>query len=173
MKRTSFLGFSMVEMLVILAIIVGLAGVVVPIVSQEVQDSRRAAAMDDLNRLATGLNQYIKDTLFYPTGKEGAARYDYLYTNGPLPSTGDFVHGKGIHVEAFLNKPDFGGARWKGPYLQGVTTDPWGHAYVVNVRGFFDAGERAMILSAGPNGVVETSPRASQPGGDDLMLLFD
>ena len=173
MKVNSRRGFSMVELVIILAIIVGLAGVVIPIVSQEVQDAKRANAVADINRIATGLNQYIKDTLFYPTGKHGTAKYHYLFTEGNLPMNNDFASGEGQHIDAFLVTSEFGGPRWKGPYLQGVGSDPWGTAYLINVQGFFNPSERAMILSAGPDNVVSTSPRASQPEGDDLMLLID
>ncbi len=173
MKLKPNLGFSMVEMVILLAIIVGLAGVVVPIVSQEVQDARKANAIADINRIATGLNQYIKDTLFYPTGKKGASTLHYLYTDGSKPANNAYASGEGKHINAVLVSNTYGGARWKGPYLQGVDADPWGNAYIINVQGFFYPGERAMILSAGPDGVINTSLRASQPEGDDLMLLID
>jgi general secretion pathway protein G len=166
-------GFSMVELVIILAIIVGLAGVVVPIVSQEVKDSQKARAIADINRIATGVNQYIKDTLFYPTGNQGSTTFHYLYSEGNIPQNNIFATGEGRHLDEFLGSKNLGGARWKGPYLQSTPIDPWGNAYIINVEGFFNPAERAMILSAGPDGVVNTTPRSVSPAGDDLMLLID
>ncbi|MFH2002370.1 MAG: hypothetical protein ABIK28_22045, partial [Planctomycetota bacterium] len=61
-------GFSMIELVILVAILLGLAGVVIPIVNQEMTDSKVANAVADINRIATSLNQYIKDTLYFPTG---------------------------------------------------------------------------------------------------------
>ena len=166
-------GFSIVELVIIIAIIVGLAGVVVPIVSQEIKDSRRAQAIADINRVATALNQYIKDTLFFPTGKDGSTSFHYLYTDGNMPNNNVFSSGEGCHLGEFLNSDEYGGMRWNGPYLQSVKQDPWENAYIVNVQGFFNTGERAMIISAGPDGAINTSSRSTSPEGDDIMLLID
>jgi general secretion pathway protein G len=166
-------GFSVIELVVVIAIIVGLAGVVVPIVTQEMNDSKKANAIADINRLATALNQYIKDTLFFPTGTHGTTTLHYLYTDGTLPTRNSFTSGEGRHVGEFLCSNIHGGDRWKGPYLDSAACDPWGNAYIVNVQGFYSASERAMIISAGPDGLMETPTASLNPEGDDLMLLID
>jgi general secretion pathway protein G len=173
MKEKESGGFSMIEMVIIIAIIIGLAGVVIPVVSQEVRDSRKAGAIADINRIASALNQYIKDTLFFPTGNQGATTFHYLFSDGRMPKNNVFSSGEGRHINGFLTTNQLGGPRWKGPYLHSVTCDPWGNAYVVNVQGFFDPAERAVILSAGPDGFISTSPRATSPEQDDIMLLID
>lgn len=166
-------GFSAIELIIIIAIFVGLAGVVVPIISQEIQDSKKSHAIADINRIATALNQYIKDTLFFPTGNQGSTTYHYLFTDGAMPQNNIFASGEGVHAAQFLRKGEFGGKRWKGPYLQSIPADPWGNSYIINVQGFFNMGERAVILSAGPDGAVNTQANDSTPGGDDLLLLID
>jgi general secretion pathway protein G len=173
MKERETGGFSMVEMIIIIAIIVGLAGVVIPVVSQEMRDSKKANAVADINRMATALNQYIKDTLYFPTGNQGATSFHFLFTDGKVPKNNHFASGEGRHLDRFLNTNEFGGSRWKGPYLHSVSTDPWDHAYIINVQGFYNPAERAMILSAGPDGYISTSPRATSPENDDIMLLID
>ena len=59
---------------------------------------------------------------------------------------------------------------WKGPYFGSVDADPWGNAYIVNAKNFGVASAPANIVSAGPNGTVETLPDAVQAVGDDIML---
>lgn len=173
MRLKGTTGFSMIEMVIIIAIIVGLAGVVVPIVSQEVKDSKKARAVADINRIATALNQYIKDTLTFPTGKRGSTTLHYLYTDGKLPENNPYASGEGKHIHALLEKDEFSAKGWKGPYLQSVAADPWENAYMINVQGFYDPKERVMIISSGPDGRFDTSPDAATPQNDDLMLLID
>jgi hypothetical protein len=36
-----------------------------------------------------------------------------------------------------------------------------------------DLRESAMVLSAGPDGVVETAAGSVRPGGDDLIQMLD
>jgi hypothetical protein len=43
----------------------------------------------------------------------------------------------------------------------------------VNVEGLVDRRESAMVLSAGPNGIVETAAGAVRPSGDDLIQMLD
>lgn len=68
--------------------------------------------------------------------------------------------------------------RWKGPYLTRVGVDPWGHAYLASVGAMegggrpIVSGAKGWILSAGPNGIVETAPDAAVLGGDDIGVIF-
>ena len=74
---------------------------------------------------------------------------------------------------------------WRGPYLGGpIGPDPWGNRYAVNVR-YLDPGANVagplagytadvIVLSAGPNGVVETpfEVEGNTPGGDDIIYIL-
>ena len=75
------------------------------------------------------------------------------------------------------------GTGWNGPYLSGeIDADPWGHAYLVNV-GVLGGGPSSgdarvacavFVLSAGPNGIVETPYRQPSSNaracGDDVVV---
>ena len=56
--------------------------------------------------------------------------------------------------------------------------DPWGHAYVISVGAVelggqpISPGAQAWVLSAGPNGILETTPDAVVLGGDDRGFIF-
>lgn len=66
---------------------------------------------------------------------------------------------------------------WNGPYIKEVLQDPWGHNYVIYTRGLFQALEGssqpyAWALSAGPNGLLETTELHSSVQGDDIGTLI-
>jgi len=79
--------------------------------------------------------------------------------------------------------------RWRGPYVANVSLDPWGHAYIVHVGamdkngipvivdslqnslGSFDKPQ-GWILSAGPDGMLQTSPTDTALSGDDIGFIF-
>lgn len=79
--------------------------------------------------------------------------------------------------------PDGPRAGWNGPYLAAaVDGDPWGNAYLVNVK-FLTAtpsrhdarpADAVFVLSAGPNGVVETpfaqTVKTARAFGDDIVI---
>ena len=78
---------------------------------------------------------------------------------------------------------------WKRLYVANVSLDPWGHAYIVHVGamekngtpvmidslqnslGSFDKAD-GWILSAGPDGMVQTSPADTALSGDDIGFIF-
>jgi hypothetical protein len=63
------------------------------------------------------------------------------------------------------------GEQWKGPYMRPVPPDPWGRAFVAGVRGYSQPAGRVWVLSAGPNGAIETGPDDAEPVGDDLGVI--
>lgn len=79
--------------------------------------------------------------------------------------------------------------RWKGPYVANVSLDPWGHAYIVHVGAMEENGvpvfinslltplgsfkqPEGWILSAGPDGLLQTSPTDTVLSGDDIGFIF-
>lgn len=85
------------------------------------------------------------------------------------------------NVDGATNQADYpqaGRNRWRGPYLVRLTLDPWGHAYIVGIGAGEPGGQpvvpdaQGWILSAGPNGVLDTAPAAIELGGDDVGQLF-
>ena len=173
MHRQNASGFSVRELVIVLAVLAGLAGFLAPMTSRRESDAGRVTARCEMNRIASAMNIYIHDTLYYPTGSRGATTYHYLYSDGPLPENGWTASGPGIPLREILDSGDYGGPGWQGPYLGPLASDPWGHAYVVNVHGYFFGGERVAIFSAGPDGRLETPLTALEPAGDDLLLVLE
>jgi len=166
---------GMLEALVGLSVLVALSGVLMPAVAEEAGESRRISALADMQSIGEGLARYAQDTLFLPTGVQGRTNVAWLYGPGNIPAGQPFGQGgEGRALDDALLRPAMGGERWAGPYVAGgLAPDPWGNAYLVNADGWLTPQERPMVLSAGPNGVVETAADARAPGGDDLLLLLD
>lgn len=100
-------GFTLIEMLVIVAIIAVLAAVVAPEVFRNVGDANAAAARQQIELLSTALDSYRLDNHAYPTTEQGLAALRTEPTVGAKPRN------------------------WRGPYLRrAVPADPWGHPYL-------------------------------------------
>jgi general secretion pathway protein G len=117
-------GFTLVEMLVVLAIIGSIVGLVGPRVLNYLSESKVKTAQIQMENLASALDLFYLDAGRYPTSEEGLA--------------------------ALVQRPA-GISSWSGPYLKsaGVPKDPWGHAYLYRAPGQsgpYDVG------SLGPEG---------------------
>ncbi len=121
-SRTS-LGFTLLELLVVVAIIGLLVGYVAPRYFSQVGKSEVQVARVQIDALEKALDQYRLDTRRYPTAEQGLA----VLTARPA------------------NEPN-----WSGPYLRkALPSDPWGKPYVYRTpgqNGEFD------ILSYGRDG---------------------
>jgi len=94
-------GFSLLELLVVLAILALLAGLVAPRVIGYLGGAKTDTAKLQLRNIESALDLYRLDNGKYPTA-----------------------------LEALVTQPP-GAERWKGPYLKKATglADPWGEAF--------------------------------------------
>jgi general secretion pathway protein G len=103
-------GFTLVEMLVVIAIIGLVVGLVGPRVLNYLSESKVKAAKIQIESFSAALDLYYLDNGGYPDANQGLA--------------------------ALVERPPSAGA-WNGPYLKtgSVPVDPWGHRYVYKVPG--------------------------------------
>ncbi len=103
-------GFTLVELLVVLVILVLLASLIAPRVIGYLGSSRSKTAQVQIESLVTSLELFHIDVGRYPTTTEG--------------------------LEALV-KPVGTMTGWKGPYLTKTTVplDPWGKAYLYQAPG--------------------------------------
>lgn len=105
-RRSWRRGFTLIEILVVLAIIATLAALVGPSVFRNVGDSRTQAARSQLELFGLALEQYRLDNHSYPATDQGLAALRLMPVTGELPRN------------------------WRGPYLRRVVpNDPWGNPY--------------------------------------------
>src|ERR1700730_3054705 len=94
-------GFTLLELLVVLAILGLLIGLVAPAALRQLGSAKEKIAHQSIERLASVLDIYKLDVGTYPTTDQG--------------------------LQALITKPQ-GVTRWSGPYLKGdkLTEDTWG-----------------------------------------------
>jgi general secretion pathway protein G len=117
-------GFTLIELMVVLAIIGILAALVVPNVLNRADDARVTAARTDVGNLMQALKLYTLDNRNYPTPEQGLQALVIRPTTGPAP------------------------VNWK-PYIDKLPADPWGRPYQYmnpGVKGEVD------VLSLGADG---------------------
>lgn len=80
----------------------------------------------------------------------------------------------------YKNSVGYNNDKWGGPYLGKRGKDPWGHSYIVFLRGIkcqannprITHSENLWVISAGPNGDLETMPSDLSAAGDDVGVII-
>ena len=126
-------GFTLVELLIVLTILVLLASLIGPRVIGYLGTSKTKAAKVQIESIAATLQLYRLDNGRYPSTSEG--------------------------LKALVERPPNAGA-WNGPYLtkREVPNDPWGHPY--NYRSPGQNGEFDIFSLGADNQVGGTGENA-------------
>ena len=110
-------GFTLIEILTVVVIIVILASALAPRFFGRTEDARVAAAKSDIATIELALDAYEADNGFYPTTEQGMEALVSPPTTPPVPMN------------------------WKGPYLKKrVGKDPWGNQYIYLCPGIYNPG---------------------------------
>jgi len=177
MKARDAKGFTLIEVIVVAAIIAILVGILVPILFKEVDEARITRAAADVRSISTAMFIFRKDTAQWPYLSDDCSTVTTLVQGDGNPPSGDIsALGYDTSVTKSFNYYLQGNngcyPNWKGPYMAGVTPDPWGRKYYVNSKQFPLPTEPVWIISAGPNGTLETPAGSQTVVGDDVGLLI-
>jgi prepilin-type N-terminal cleavage/methylation domain-containing protein len=191
MRKRNVKGFTLIEVVVVVAVIAILAAVLTPYITKYIDDSKIAKARNEVQVVAAAVTNAYKDLGRWPNRNTAVADYGGLYTGATTPAaaffgaaTGWTAAGAGwnaLDTHLVTNGhtyPAAGDTRWAGPYAATLPVDPWGRPYVINAANFQiqpvppAAPIPVWVLSAGPNGIVETNiantAAAAVTGGDDI-----
>ena len=181
-------GFTLLELLIALAIIAVLVAVLVPIAVNQMEKADITRAWSDVNAIATAVTNFRSDTKEFPTRKNDGTQnwVSVLYSGDSWAN----------HGETFAGSVNYGGNQdrmwnhfminensryatwntttligWHGPYLDKDPMDPWGHMYILSTKAMTQPSSGTFyswILSAGPNGQFETDDSVNTLHGDDI-----
>jgi general secretion pathway protein G len=99
-------GFTLIELMVVVAILGILAALVVPKIMSRPDEARAAAARQDISTLSQALKLYRLDNRRYPTSEQGLQALVTKPTTAPIPDN------------------------WKGGgYIEKLPLDPWAKPY--------------------------------------------
>jgi len=178
-------GFTLVEVIVVLSVVLLLSGIAVPLLTSYIEDARRTRAEAECKVLGAALMSCWKDVGVVPARSDlGVNGTVSVLLSGPTKPTvnpWNATHqwatdgmsatlGDVLDNHLLRNTPNgaAGGAypvtgsnRWRGPYTNGpAPLDPWGRPYIINVRSGWSIDatnyKRLFVLSAGGDGIIST-----------------
>lgn len=171
MKSPRIEGFTLVEVVIVLAVIAILSAVLVPMIAQNIQSARFARAASDTATIGKAMVAYYQDLDRWPVYRGGTAHYLLFSSqdqnNDGVPDLGVIPpswNTAGRSLSLFFELVDNGnvltpgsstpavGTVWNGPYLTRMDVDPWGTPYLVNARWLWDGSSTngVYVISAGP-----------------------
>ena len=191
-----FRGFTLIEMAIVLAAISILAAILTPVVLNYVDQARIARATADVKTIGDAIRLYQRDTARFPIysnstqattdtpaatelvgpGVAPTATGNWLTT---FTSNTDLVLSLNQNLLGLSTSAQVGRVGYRGPYIGLLDSDPWGNRYVVTALNLKVASTSwAFVISAGPNGVLDTNPLQSNTstfvvGGDDLVAIMN
>jgi general secretion pathway protein G len=135
--RAAQAGFTLLEILVVIAILGLLIGLVAPRVLTQLGTARASVARQSIERLGSVLDLYKLDVGSYPSTSQG--------------------------LQALSTKPS-DVSTWNGPYLKGEAQplDPWSHPYLYRSPSA-RAGHDYDLCSLGPSGNATTDSQICNP----------
>jgi len=183
-------GFTLIEMVVVLAVVAILAAILVPTIAKNIQDANITRAQNETQVIAAAIASFYKDLGRWPTANGASAtlpdvHYLLYGANGNDDSQGATSEWNQAHTDSsdtmehhlVTNQPGVDGTaganaypitgrwRWRGPYIPEIPSDPFGIHYSCNVRYLYNTITNAVyVLSAGPDTTWDTTFGQAMPG---------
>lgn len=107
LDRKNDKGFTLIEVILVVVIIVSLSAMVFPRIVGRSEKAKISIAKSDIeSNIATALKLYELDNGNFPTTNQGLAALRKKSSASPVPTN------------------------WNGPYIEKDPIDPWGNAYI-------------------------------------------
>lgn len=185
-------GFSILEAAVVLAAVSIVAATAGGHIGEFLGTARTIKAKGDVRALATSTIQFLNDVGRVKT-TGGGAPPSLLVSDGDIPEIADAaaepwvqpLDGRlvqDLYAHMVENTAGYPmsvaeGGRWRGPYVEGLGTDPWGSRYSINIGCLSVPGGGAMtlVLSPGPDRVIDTAFRSQtllNRNTDDVVAIL-
>jgi general secretion pathway protein G len=134
-------GFTLLEIIVVVAIIAILAAYIAPKVAGRVDDARISKAKSDIRVLESSLELYKLDNFVYPSSGQG--------------------------LDSLVNQPSGEGTKnWReGGYIKKLNKDPWGNQYQYTYPG---SNGEFDVFSLGADAAVGGEGEAADIGNWNL-----
>ena len=192
-------GFTLIEVVVVIAAIAILAAILSPVIAKNIRDARVSRAIGDVKVLTAAVGDFFKDLKEWPLlidaaqpvspdnhlylltgyGEDGAASggstFDWNAVGGWPAAKIDRMENHLMRNHPPVNQYD--PTLWHGPYIARITADPWGTHYSINVAyltTYHPEGEVVWVISAGENKTWETEIAQKNDtiviGGDDIVF---
>ena len=200
-RNYKILGLTLVEIVAVISIISILMGILIPVVNSHLDNQKKEKAKKDVQNIAKAIIAFYSTTDMWPTMDEKGRlnRVKILITGYSIPRKNPWKTNNGFwfwiqnngcdllanHLisnspkgQRSFHYPRSGKYRWRGPYIDNSTLDPWGRPYVINIISVYSNDpikfRRMWVLSAGPDGIFQTPYKATLAddiSGDDIGIL--
>ena len=129
--KRRFGGFTLIEIMVVVAVIGILAATIIPMFMTTKYDARVSAAKGHIAELESALERFNVHMDRYPSSDEG--------------------------LKVLLEPPSTEDKKWRGPYIKQLRPDPWGNPYQYRYPGLhhtsgFDLWSRGADSADGGEG---------------------
>ena len=163
-------GFTLIEIVVVLAILAAMGGAITPLVVRIIDNKREKATIEALKEFKSAI---IGDPKI--VSKEIRTYFGYIGDMGSLPIQIEDLYQKGSQPSFTYDTTKKTGAGWNGPYidpslvenLASLKLDAYGNEFTYDATEFVDStvgvAVSAKITSKGPDGVA---------GGDDDLSTY-
>jgi prepilin-type N-terminal cleavage/methylation domain-containing protein len=191
-KKSEQKGFTLIEVIVAIAVVAILAGVITPSVIKHLDDSKRARAQNDCLVIGSAIGSFYKDVARMPNmNAAGAASVTLLASEGNIPTLGTGVtlwnaattaatcdllinhlsanNPKTQTTNIYPTTTSAPGSEfvWRGPYQTSFPADPWGNRYAINIGNMASTNaalsNAVWVLSAGQDGIIQTAFNPAVP----------